>query len=61
VRAKDKSANEGDLSEKRQRKLAAGVLKQAASTACDFSTCFALLSPLIGIVVGFLSLLVFAR
>ena len=61
MRTKDKSANEGDLSEKRQRKLAAGVLKQAASTACDFSTCFALLSPLIGIVVGFLSLLVFAR
>jgi hypothetical protein len=28
VTAKDKSGNEGDLSEKRRRKLAAGVLKQ---------------------------------
>jgi hypothetical protein len=38
-----------------------GTKRTGPNTAWDFSTWFALLSPLIGVVVGFLSLLVFAR
>jgi hypothetical protein len=44
-----------------QQNLMNSSITPIAKVGWDFSTCFALLSPLIGIVVGFLSLLLFAR
>jgi hypothetical protein len=44
-----------------EQKLMKNSTTQVAKLEWDFATCFAFLSPLIGIVVGFLSLLLFAR
>jgi hypothetical protein len=44
-----------------EQKIMKSLSTQVAKVEFDFATCFALLSPLIGIVVGFLGLLLFAR